>query len=112
MLACMWQWTQLLATRWPWSVHQLRVDVFGHMSVTNAQGQAWSFKVEPDTVVHPACMVLHLKDLQSLENDAGDGNQAWYARWLLPGRLLILPDQADAQSLQALRVWLKWGLRE
>ena len=111
-LWCAWQWTQLLATRWPWSVHALRVDVFGHMSLTNAKGQAWSFKLKPDTVVHPACMVLHLNGLELQENEAGELDQAWFARWLFPKRLLILPDQADAQSLQALRVWLKWGLRE
>lgn len=113
LLASLWQWTQLLATRCPWSVHQLRVDVFGHMTLIDARGMAWSFKVKPNTVVHPLCLVLHLTDLQPLNNDMTfQADQAWYQRWLQPRRLLILPDQADTHALQALRVWLKWGLRE
>lgn len=113
LLASLWQWTQLLATRCPWSVHQLRVDVFGQMTLIDARGMAWAFKVKPNTVVHPLCLVLHLTELQPLNNDMTfQANQACYQRWLQPRRLLILPDQADTHALQALRVWLKWGLRE
>lgn len=113
LLASLCQWTQLLATRCPWSVHQLRVDVFGHMTLIDARGLTWSFNVKPSTVVHPLCLVLHLTDLQPVNNDMTfQADQAWYQRWLQPRRLLILSDQADTHALQALRVWLKWGLRE
>lgn len=117
VLACLWQWMQLPATRWPWSVQSLRVDVFGQMTLTNTRGELWSFKLQPDTVVHPACLVLHVRDVVQLQ-EAGalhthtQGSLHVLTRWLQPKRLLILPDQADAQALKALRVWLKWGLRE
>lgn len=114
-LACIWQWMQLPATRWAWSVQSLRVDVFGHMTLTNTQGHLWSFKLQPDTVVHPAGLVLHMTALVR-EPEAGAMSDpaalTFLTRWLLPKRLLILPDQADTAALQALRVWLKWGLRE
>lgn len=114
LLACVWQWTQLPATRWPWSVQSLRVDVFGQMTLTDKRGQIWSLIVLPDTVVHPACIVLHISAL-ALQADASTLVQTPSTpmmRWLRPKRLLILSDQADTQALQALRVWLKWGLRE
>jgi hypothetical protein len=113
LLASAWQWTQWLATRWPWSVHALRVDVYGQMTLIDARGLTWSFKVKPSTVVHPLCLVLHLTDLQPVNNDMTfQADQTWYQRWLQPRRLLILSDQVDTHALQALRVWLKWGLRD
>lgn len=114
MLVCVWQWTQLPATRWPWSVQSIRVDVFGQMTLTDKRGQIWSLIVLPDTVVHPACIVLHISAL-ALQADSSTLVQTPSTpmmRWLRPKRLLILSDQADTQALQALRVWLKWGLRE
>ncbi len=114
ILVCVWQWTQLPATRWPWSVQSLRVDVFGQMTLTDKRGQTWSFAVLPDSVVHPACIVLHLTAFvpQEIERVLVKTPSALMTRLLRPKRLLILPDQADTQALQALRVWLKWGLRE
>ncbi|WP_029148746.1 hypothetical protein [Methylophilus sp. 5] len=114
-LACIWQWMQLAATRWAWSVQSLRVDVFGHMTFTNALGQTWSFRVLADTVVHPACIVIHLTDLvqqQEVSAVPDHPRQKFFTDWLHPKRLLILPDQADASSLKALRAWLKWGAHE
>lgn len=114
MLVCVWQWTQLPATRWPWSVQSIKVDVFGQMTLTDKRGQIWSLIVLPDTVVHPACIVLHISAL-ALQADSSTLVQTpstLMMRWFRPTRLLILPDQADTQALQALRVWLKWGLRE
>jgi hypothetical protein len=114
ILVCVWQWTQLPATRWPWSVQSLRVDVFGQMTLTDKRGHTWSFAVLPDSVVHPACIVLHLTALVPEEDELSlvKTPSALMTRWFRPKRLLILPDQADTQALQALRVWLKWGLRE
>lgn len=114
MLACLWQWTQLPAMHWAWSVQALRVDVFGQMTLSDKQGRIWSFKLRPDTVVHSACMVLHLADLDREEVDMTTHpvTLTFIARWFQPKRLLILADQGDAQALQSLRVWLKWGLRE
>lgn len=113
-LACFWQWMQLPGTRWAWSAQSLRVDVYGQMTLTNTQGQTWSFSVRGDSVVHPACIVLHLGDVALTV----DGDQAhdverlpFLSRFWMPKRLLILPDQTDAQTLKALRVWLKWGLQ-
>ncbi len=113
-LACFWQWLQLPATRWSWSAQSLRVDVYGRMTLTNTFGQTWSFSVRGDSVVHPACIVLHLGNLALTV----EGNQThdteplpFLSRFCMPKRLLILPDQADAQTLKALRVWLKWGLQ-
>ncbi|TXI47060.1 MAG: hypothetical protein E6Q52_01520 [Methylophilus sp.] len=115
LLACLWQWMQLPATRWPWSVQSLRVDVFGQMTLTNTCGELWSFKLQPDSVVHPACLVLHVTEVVQLQ-EAGalhvQDSLHFLTHWLQPKRLLILPDQADAQVLKSLRVWLKWGLRE
>jgi len=114
LLACVWQWTQLPATRWPWSVQSLRVDVFGQMTLTDKRGQIWSFAVLPDSVIHPACIVLHLTAFVPQENERVlvQTPSTLMMRWFRPKRLLILPDQADTQALQALRVWLKWGMRE
>jgi hypothetical protein len=114
LLACMWQWTQLPATRWPWSAQSVRVDVFGQMTLTDRRGQTWCFTVLPDTVVHPACIVLHITALVLQEGMSAmvPTPSTQLARWLRPKYLLILSDQADTQALQALRVWLKWGLRD
>jgi len=114
LLACVWQWTQLPATRWPWSVQSIRVDVFGQMTLTDKRGQTWSLIVLPDTVVHPACIVLHISALALQADDSAFVHKLStpIMRWLRPKRLLIVSDQADTQALQALRVWLKWGLRE
>lgn len=115
--ACFWQWTQLVATHWRFSVQQLSVDVFGQMIVMNALGQLWRIEVLPDSVVHHGCMVLHIAYTE-LKTDASEQmNNAYHQKpflwqWLRPKRLLILFDQADAISQKALRVWLKWGLRE
>lgn len=116
-LACLWQWTQLVATRWKYSIQALRVDVYGRMSVTNRQGQRWIIQLLPDSVVHHACLSLHIAYLELLTETTGEvpvraDRWPWVWPWLKPQRLLILPDQADEISQQALHVWLKWGLRE
>jgi hypothetical protein len=111
------QWTQLVATDWRFSIRMFNVDVFGQMSVTNALGQKWRIEVLPDSVVHHACMVLHIAYKECLfdtaeETDRATGEKLFLWRWLRPERLLILFDHADAESQKALRVWLKWGLHE
>ncbi|HSI45271.1 MAG TPA: hypothetical protein VK950_03785 [Methylophilus sp.] len=116
MIACVWQWSQLVATSWKFSPQLLSVDVFGTMTVTNTSGQRWLIKVLPESVVHHACMVLHIEYLE-LQSDALEENSniprhymlLW--RWLRPIRLLVLFDHADTASQKGLRVWLKWGLR-
>ncbi|MGQ2965536.1 hypothetical protein [Methylophilus sp.] len=115
VVASVWQWTQLVATRWRFSPQTLRVDVFGEMSVTDTSGQRWLIKVLPDSVVHHGLIVLHIDYLPSQPlvaeaqmQEAAD--QRW--RGLRPRRLLILFDQADAVAQKSMRVWLKWGLRE
>ena len=110
-IACGWQWTQWLATRWRFSVQVLRVDVFGQMFITNALGQRWLIQVLPDSVVHYGCIVLHIAYLE-LQTGSGDDRMPWIWRYLRPTRLLILLDHADADAQRALRVWLKWGLGE
>lgn len=114
-IACGWQWTQLLATRWRFSVQALRVDVFGQMSVSNALGQRWHVQVLPDSMVHYGCLVLHIAYLElhtAAATDHGNEVTSWIWRCLRPTRLLVLFDHTDAASQRALRVWLKWGLRE
>ncbi len=110
-MACGWQWTQWLATRWIFSVQALRVDVFGQMSIRNTLGQIWRIRVLPDSVVHYRCIVLHIAYLE-LQTAHGKEGVLPLWRWLRPTRLLVLPDHADADAQRALRVWLKWGLRE
>jgi hypothetical protein len=114
-LACVWQWTQLIATRWRFSVQTLQVDVFGEMSVSDACGQRWQVLVLPDSVVHHGLMVLHIAYLPSQPSVAEPhcqlpADKLW--RLLRPRRLLILFDQADPAAQKAMRVWLNWGLRE
>ena len=112
LLACMWQWTQLPATRWAWSAQSIRVDVFGQMTLTDKRGQTWALTVLPDTVVHPACVVIHMADLLQQQEEGGvpDAQRpSLLTRSLSPKRLLILPDQVHGGALKALRVWLKWG---
>lgn len=111
-LACLWQWTQLVATTWYFSVQSLHVDVYGHMTITNTLRQCWQVKVLPDSVVHHACMVLHIAYLDLKPDQSAEGHSGLRLMWkcLRPTRLLILFDQADAESQKALRVWLKWGL--
>ena len=112
----LWQYTQLIATRRVQSIRTLRVDVFGQLSVVDGLGRHWLAEVLPDTVVHPYCLVIHLNYLDEVTADAqgvkeSDHHKAasLICRWLRPTRLLILPDHADAESLRALRVWLRWG---
>jgi hypothetical protein len=118
-LACVWQWTQLIATRWRFSVQTLQVDVFGQMSVSDACGHRWLIQVLSDSVVHHGLMVLHIAYLPSspsaTETETQPQSQVsadklW--RLLRPRRLLILFDQADPAAQKAMRVWLNWGLRE
>ncbi|MFD0912876.1 hypothetical protein [Methylophilus luteus] len=114
-LACGWQWTQLVATRWRFSVQTLQVDVFGQMSVSYASGQRWQILVLPDSVVHHGLMVLHIVYLPSPPSVAEPhcqvlADKLW--RLLRPRRLLILFDQAEPAAQKAMRVWLNWGLRE
>lgn len=115
LIACVWQWTQLVATRWKLSPQLLCVDVFGAMTVTNTLGQRWLVKVLPDSIVHHGLMVLHINYLE-LQPEVSEkeidlsGHKIW--QWLKPTRLLILFDHADTASQKALRVWLTWGLRE
>lgn len=117
LIASLWQWTQLVATNWHFSPQRLNIDVFGQMTVTNTLSHVWRIKVLPDSVVHHACIVLHI-DYLELQSDASEENSQmpehytllW--RWLRPTRLLILSDHAEPASQKALRVWLKWGLRE
>lgn len=115
--ASLWQWTQLVGTRWRFSVQMLAVDVFGQMTVTNRSGQRWHIEVLPDSIVYPGCIVLHIfyQELQSdPSNESGQVSTTersdW--RWLKPKRLLVLFDHSDTAAQQALRVWLKWGLRQ
>lgn len=117
VITCCWQWTQLVATHWPFSPQALHVDVFGQMTVTNMLGQVWRIKVLADSVVHHGCIVLHI-DYLELQSEASEGNGhapdnpgvLWQC--LRPRRLLVLFDHTDNASKKALRVWLKWGLRE
>lgn len=109
LLACLWHATQLVAMPWGWSVHHLRIDVFGQAAIMNRHGQWWRIHILPDSVVHARCLVLHIAYLEPLE-DAGA--VVPLLPWLTSSRLLILFDQAESSSQQALRVWLKWGLRE
>lgn len=109
LLACLWSFSRQLATGWRLSVQSLRVDVYGEMTLVNTMGQVWKVNVLPDTVVHPWCMVLHVQFQSPLNVEEADVIH-WH-RWLLPCRLLILPDHAGKQSLSALRVWLRWGLK-
>lgn len=109
LLACLWSYSQQLATGWRLSVQSLRVDVYGEMTLVNTLGQVWKVSVLPETVVHPWCMVLHI-EFQSLL-DAEEADVLSWHHWLLPRRLLILPDHTGKQSLSALRVWLRWGLK-
>lgn len=114
-LACVWQWMQLVATRWRFSVQTLQVDVFGQMSVSDASGQRWHILVLPDSVVHHGLMVLHIAYLPSPPVNAEAQSQVSADKlwWLLrPRRLLILFDQAEPVSQKAMRVWLNWGQRE
>lgn len=113
----LWQYTQLVATRREQSIRTLRVDVFGQLSVVDGLGRRWVAQVLPDTVVHGYGLVIHLHYLDEATADAHGVNQSddhkassLICRWLRPTRLLILPDHADAESLRALRVWLRWGL--
>ncbi|MGP1718420.1 MAG: hypothetical protein ACTS9Y_14695 [Methylophilus sp.] len=114
-IACVWQWTQLLATCWQFSPQSLQVDVYGQMTVTNAAGQRWVVHVLSDSVVHHRLMVLHI-DYLELQHETAEkeiplsGRKMW--QWLRPTRLLILSDHADTEAQKALRVWLTWGLRE
>lgn len=115
--ASFWHWTQLIATSWRFSVQALKVDVFGQMVITNAVGQRWRIGVLPDSVVHHGCMVLHIFYTELQINASEEINSAHHQkpllwRWLKPTRLLILFDHADTTAQKALRVWLKWGLRE
>ncbi len=115
--ASLWQWTQLVASHWRFSVQQLKVDVFGQMTIINTIGQSWRIEVLPDSVVHHGCMVLHIAytelqtDVSEEINNAGH-QKPFLWQWLKPARLLILFDHAAPSSQKALRVWLKWGLRE
>jgi hypothetical protein len=114
-LGCGWEWTQLVATRWRYSVQTLQVNVYGEMSVTDTSGQRWLVRVLPDSVVQHGLMVLHIDYLSSPPAAAEaqgpvPADKLW--PWLRPRRLLILFDQADAVSQKAMRVWLNWGLRE
>jgi hypothetical protein len=106
--ACLWQWTQLVATRWRWSIQTLKTDVFGQMFVVNTLGQQSPIKVLSDSVVHHHCIVLHISYLESM---AGEGMpcQNHIIGWMQPTWLLILPDHTDRNSHRELRVWLTWG---
>ncbi len=113
----LWQYTQLIATRRVQSIRTLRVDVFGQLSVVDGLGRRWDAEVLPDTVVHRYGLVIHLNYLDEETADAQEVKESddrkasrLMSRWLRPTRLLILPDHADAESLRALRVWLRWGL--
>lgn len=114
----LWQYTQLIATRRMQSIRTLRVDVFGQLSVMDGLGRRWVAEVLSDTVVHRYGLVIHLHYLDEVTADAQDVKvsddskvPSVICRWLRPTRLLILPDHANAESLRALRVWLRWGLR-
>jgi hypothetical protein len=109
LAACLWAYSQQVATGWWFSVQSLRVDVYGEMTLVNTRGQVWTVNILPDTVVHPWCMVLHVQ-LQP-PSSAEEADMLIWHHWLLPRRLLILPDHAGKQSLSALRVWLRWGLK-
>lgn len=116
--ASLWQWTQLIATKWDFSPQVLNVDVFGQMTLVNTSGQKWLIKVLPDSVVHHGCIVLHIEYLELQSDQFADSSQLvpdkqmilW--RCLRPTRILVLFDNADAALQKTLRVWLKWGLRE
>lgn len=112
--ASFWQWMQLVASHLQYSVQELKVDVFGQMTIINKIGQLWRIEVLPDSVVHHGCMVLHIvyTELQTNVHEEADPQKPFLWRWLKPTRLLILFDHADSRSQKALRVWLKWGLRE
>lgn len=109
LLACVWQYGQWLSTGWRYSVHSLNVDVYGQMHLMSRCGQLWPVSVLSDSVVHPWCIALHLR-YHIQDDPASEGSVRW--PWLRPRYLLILPDHADRTSLRALRVWLRWGLRE
>ncbi|MDP8568408.1 protein YgfX [Methylophilus aquaticus] len=113
----LWQYTQLVATRHEHSIRTLRVDVYGQLSVVDGLGRRWFAEVLPDTVVHRYGLLIHLHyldeataDEQGVKESADRKTNSLMSRWLRPTRLLILPDHADAESLRALRVWLRWGL--
>lgn len=115
--ASLWQWTQLVGTQWRFSVQELKVDVFGHMTIINTIGQLWRVDVLPDSVVHHGYMVLHIAFTELHTGASEEFNRAhdqkpFLWRWLKPTRLLILFDHADTGAQKALRVWLKLGLRE
>lgn len=111
-----WEWTQLVATQWRCSVHELKVDVFGQMAIIDTMGRLWRIEILPESVVHHGCMVLHIayKELQKEAYDEADARlkDSFLSKYLRPTRLLILFDHADTSSQKALRVWLKWGLRD
>jgi hypothetical protein len=97
-----WQWTQLVATSWKQSIQTMRVDVFGHMTITNRAGQRYEASVLADSVVHPWCLVLHLH-LRAMDEDSPT------EACVRNQRILLLPDQVNKRHLKAFRVWLRWG---
>lgn len=97
-----WQWTQLVATPWKHSIQTIRVDVFGHMTITNRSDQVYQATVLADSVVHPWCLVLHLH-LDAMDEDSSTESCARNQR------ILLLPDQVEKGQLTAFRVWLRWG---
>lgn len=101
-LASIMQWTQLVATGYQKSIQAMQVDVFGRMQATDRAGQHYAIQVLAGTVLHPWCLVLHVRctPLSSANLPMTTRERRW----------LILPDQADPLLLADFRRWCRWGL--
>lgn len=102
LLSGYWQYQQLPATGGPYSPQQLRVDVYGDITLSNRAGQIWQIEVLTDSVVYGRWLVLHVRYLMLPESPE-----------ILPTRRLptflpLLADQMDADAFRRLKVFLLW----
>lgn len=104
-----WQVRKHALLSLPSSWRGLRVDVYGRMFVQDNRQQWHAVEILPESVVHPYLMILHFKPSE------GDGLKHHFFKRVLirisgANVMVILLDQASAESRRQLRVWLRWGL--
>lgn len=96
------QYQRLPATAGHYSPQQLRVDVYGDMTLRNRAGQCWQIEVLTDSVLRGRWLVLHIRYLNMPESpETLPTNQ-------LPVYLPLFFDQMHADAFRRLNVFLRW----